>query len=52
LSQIGGANPGGDVLALQDGVPSVRWSPAAGLVPLAAYLDERIELLRHPPAGA
>jgi len=33
-------------LVLVDGVPSVRWSPAAGLMPLAAYLDERIALLR------
>jgi hypothetical protein len=39
-------------LALRDGVPSVRWSAAGGYVPLAAYLDERIELLRHPPLGA
>ena len=38
-------------LALRDGVPSVRWSAAGGYVPLDAYLDERIELLRHPPAG-
>ena len=39
-------------LALRDGVPSVRWSAAGGYVPLSAYLDERIELLRHPPGGA
>ncbi len=39
-------------LALRDGVPSVRWSAAGGFMPLAAYLDERVELLRHPPAGA
>ena len=39
-------------LALRDGVPSVRWSAAGGYVPLAAYLDERIELLMHPPGGA
>jgi hypothetical protein len=39
-------------LALVDGTPSVRWSPAAGLVPLAGYLDERIALLLHPPQGA
>ena len=39
-------------LALRDGVPSVRWSAAGGYMPLAAYLDERVELLRHPPAGA
>lgn len=39
-------------LAMIDRVPSVRWSPAAGFVPLAAYLDERIELLAHPLPGA
>jgi hypothetical protein len=39
-------------LALVDGTPSVRWSPEAGLVPLAGYLDERIALLLHPPQGA
>ena len=39
-------------LALREGVPSVRWSAVRGYMPLAAYLDERIELLRHPPAGA
>jgi len=39
-------------LALRDGVVSVRWSAAGGFMPLAAYLDERVELLRHPPAGA
>ncbi len=39
-------------LALRDGVPSVRWSAGGGFVPLEAYLAERIELLRNPPAGA
>ncbi|GAA2985377.1 hypothetical protein JOD63_002363 [Microbacterium terrae] len=39
-------------LALVDGVPSVRWSQAGGYTALAGYLDERIELLRHPPQGA
>ena len=34
------------------GVAGVRWSRTAGLTPLAGYLEERIELLRHPPAGA
>ena len=33
-------------LALIDGVPSVRWSAAAGFMPLEAYLRERIGLLR------
>lgn len=35
-----------------DGIPEVRWSRVGGHTPLAAYLDERVELLRHPPAGA
>jgi len=39
-------------LSLVDGEPMVRWSAAAAPQPLAAYLDERIELLRHPPEGA
>jgi hypothetical protein len=39
-------------LALREGVPSVRWSASGGHVPLRTYLDERIELLLHPPAGA
>lgn len=39
-------------LAVQHGVPVIRWSAAGGYVPLAGYLDERIELLQHPPAGA
>ncbi|GAT73711.1 glutaminase [Microbacterium sp. HM58-2] len=33
-------------LALLDGVPQVRWSTAGGYMSLAAYLDERIDLLR------
>ena len=41
-----------DPLRVVSGVPSVRWSAAGGHVPLAGYLDERIELLVHPPAGA
>jgi hypothetical protein len=39
-------------LAVRDGVPAVRWSTGGGYQPLAAYLDERIALLRTPPAGA
>ncbi|VXB29611.1 conserved hypothetical protein [Microbacterium sp. 8M] len=34
-------------LAVVDGVPSVRWSPAAGLMSLETYLNERIALLRQ-----
>lgn len=33
-------------LALVDGVPSVRWSTAGGYMPLEAYLQERVALLR------
>lgn len=39
-------------LVLRDGVPSVRWSATGGLMPLEAYLAERVSLLRDPPAGA
>jgi hypothetical protein len=39
-------------LAVRAGVPMVKWSASGGYVPLAAYLDERIELLRHPPDRA
>lgn len=46
----GGAASG--PLALRDGVPSIRWSAAGAFMPLERYLAERIELLRHPPAGA
>jgi hypothetical protein len=35
-----------------DGVPGVRWSPAGGLMPLEAYLTERIGLLLEPRPGA
>ncbi|GAA5212606.1 glutaminase [Microbacterium kyungheense] len=38
-------------LALQDGIPSIRWSAAGGLMPLDAYLAERVSLLIDPPAG-
>jgi hypothetical protein len=39
-------------LALRDGEPSVRWSAAGGLMPLGRYLEERVDLLRHPPERA
>lgn len=38
-------------LAIVRGVPSVRWSAQGGYMPLRSYLDERIALLRDPPAG-
>ncbi|KDA07004.1 glutaminase [Microbacterium sp. CH12i] len=34
-------------LAMIDAVPSVRWSSAGAYMPLAAYLDERIPLMRE-----
>ena len=39
-------------LSVIDGLPMVRWSASGGFAPLRGYLDERIELLRHPPIGA
>jgi hypothetical protein len=51
LDAIGGATAS-TPLAVVDGVPSVRWSPRGGFVALEGYVAERIELLRHPPAGA
>ncbi len=51
LDAIGRGAPSGP-LALVDAVPSVRWSAAAGFVPLEGYLRDRIALLLDPPAGA
>jgi hypothetical protein len=39
-------------LAVRGGEALVRWSAAGGYQPLARYLEERIELLRHPPERA
>ena len=39
-------------LAVREGDTLVRWSAAGGWTPLARYLDERVELLRHPPERA
>ncbi|MCK6068356.1 MULTISPECIES: glutaminase [Microbacterium] len=39
-------------LAVQEGVPVVRWSAAGGYMPLSRYLDERIGLLLSPPERA
>lgn len=39
-------------LLVRDGMPLVRWSATGDYRSLAAYLDERVELLRHPPAGS
>lgn len=39
-------------VAVRGSEPLVRWSAAGGYMPLARYLDERIDLLRHPPERA
>lgn len=39
-------------LAVRDGIPVVKWSAAGGYAPLAGYLDERVDLLVHPPERA
>ncbi|MEV7826641.1 glutaminase [Microbacterium enclense] len=39
-------------LAVRGDDALVRWSAAGGYMPLERYLDERIELLRHPPERA
>ena len=52
LAPAGAAGADAGPLVDLDGVPSVRWSAAGGLMPLDAYLAERIALLLAPPAGA
>jgi len=49
LADVG---PRASPLAVRDGRALVRWSAAGGYMPLARYLDERIELLHHPPERA
>ncbi len=39
-------------LAATDAGLAVEWTPGAVPTPLADYLDERAELLLHPPRGA
>ncbi|KSU56448.1 hypothetical protein [Microbacterium enclense] len=39
-------------LAVRGDDALVRWSAAGGYMPLERYLDERIDLLRHPPERA
>jgi len=46
-----GWQPLGDALIPGD-EPMIRWSVRADPMPLARYLDERIELLLHPASGA
>ncbi|MEN2738319.1 glutaminase [Microbacterium sp. X-17] len=48
LDRAGDAGP----LTLLGGRPAVRWSRAAGAMPLADYLDERISLAGSPSPGA
>ena len=38
-------------LQLVDGIPMIRWTSAGALMPLDAYLRDRVALLREPPAG-
>jgi hypothetical protein len=51
LDAVAGGEASGP-LSVADGTPSVRWSAAAGSIPLASYLDERVRLLLAPPPGA
>ena len=39
-------------LLVRDGTVFVRWAASAPPRELGAYLDERVELLLHPPEGA
>lgn len=39
-------------VALREGELAVRWSAQGGYMPLGRYLDERIDLLVHPPERA
>ncbi|MER7796559.1 glutaminase [Microbacterium sp. NPDC096154] len=43
--------PADGPLVLDREVPLIRWTAAGALMPLAAYLSERIDLLLDPPAG-
>ncbi|WP_309067681.1 glutaminase [Microbacterium sp.] len=48
LSAGGSAGP----LTWDGGRLAIRWTPTGALMPLSAYLSERISLLLDPPAGA
>ena len=52
LIDVDTPDPTDSPLAFENGRPMVRWSAAAGLMPLERYLDERIDLLQHPPDRA
>ena len=49
---LGAVDAASSPLALEGEGIGVRWSAGAGLAPLDRYLDEQIELLRHPPERA
>ena len=46
------AGPSTPPLSVRGGEVHVRWTPSAPPTPLGGYLDERIDLLLHPPEGA
>lgn len=50
--EIGEVDAASSPIALVDGVPLVRWSASAALVPLERYLREQVELLLDPPGRA
>ncbi|REC99920.1 hypothetical protein DEU35_0896 [Microbacterium sp. AG157] len=49
IARVGAAST---PVAVRDGELLVRWSAAGAFMPLGRYVDERIELLRHPPERA
>ncbi|MBB3157129.1 hypothetical protein FHS07_000813 [Microbacterium proteolyticum] len=49
---LASVDAGSTPLAVRGGEALVRWSAAGGYMPLTRYLDERIDLLRHPPERA
>lgn len=51
LDAVAAGEPSGPLL-LRAGLPRIHWSSAGGYMPLDRYLDERIDLLLHPPTGA
>ncbi|MCI2956418.1 hypothetical protein MN032_01830 [Agromyces atrinae] len=48
LAASGTAGP----LTVEASAVMVRWSASSALVPLEAYLADRVDLLAHPPGGA
>ncbi|WP_322410959.1 glutaminase [Microbacterium invictum] len=47
-----GRGAASDPVRIAGGEPQVRWSAKGGWVPLARYLEERVDLLLNPPGGA